>query len=57
MVDVWLHARLQAPIGLLGVRGGTPYPATGAWQDQPAALMDAFALLDRMVEQKDETDE
>lgn len=48
---------MQAPIGLLGARGGTPYPSAGGWQDQPAALMDAFALLDHMVERKEEADD
>ncbi|USI71615.1 hypothetical protein [Sphingomonas morindae] len=28
---------------------GTPLPTTGAPGDQPAALMDAFAMLDRIV--------
>lgn len=34
---------------LMGARGATPYPCAGGWQDQPAALMDAFLLLDGMA--------
>ena len=49
VVDLWLRARLQAPIGLLGHRAAAPYPCPGGWQDQPAALMDAFAMLDAMT--------
>jgi hypothetical protein len=45
---MWLHMRRQAPVGLAG-RGATPFPCPGGWQDQPAALMDAFSILDGFV--------
>lgn len=37
---------MQAAPAFLGGRGAAPLPCAGSWQDQPAALMDAFQLLD-----------
>lgn len=45
-VDLWFRSRSAAPVIPPGIRGPAPLPCAGAWQDQPAALLDAFALLD-----------
>jgi hypothetical protein len=44
---------MQSVLGPFGMRGATAYPCQGAWQDQPAKLMDAFAALDAMVDRKE----
>ncbi|MES1985478.1 MAG: hypothetical protein V4461_11045 [Pseudomonadota bacterium] len=51
VVDLWLTQRRRAGIGPMGARGEAPLPCAGAWIDQPAALMDAFLLLDGMLEE------
>ncbi|MBP6031254.1 MAG: hypothetical protein KA533_07485 [Sphingobium sp.] len=52
VVDLWMRTRLDAPQGVLGVRGAPSLPCAGAWQDQPAALMDAFMILDGILAQE-----
>lgn len=47
VVDLWLRCRRN--MGMLG--SFTALPCPGGIGDQPAALMDAFALLDRAVAQ------
>lgn len=50
-VDLWLRCRARG--GALG--GGTPImPGPGGYGQQPAALMDAFDLLEMMVSEKDD---
>jgi len=51
VVDLWARSRAAAVNSLLGTRGHAALPCPGGWQDQPAALMDAFALLDRMADE------
>ena len=47
-------ARLDAPIGLLGVPGATPYPSVGAYcRNAPAALRQALAGMSASVERHD----
>ncbi|MCZ4340574.1 hypothetical protein O4H52_03075 [Sphingomonadaceae bacterium G21617-S1] len=41
MVDLWLLCRAHATL-----YGGCPLPTAGGPGEQPAALLDAFALLD-----------
>ncbi|MPT48253.1 MAG: hypothetical protein E2598_07495 [Sphingobium sp.] len=53
VVDQWLRCQMQAPMMMLGVRAAAPYPCPGGWQDQPAALMDAFAILNRLTQGED----
>lgn len=54
VVDLWLQCKLRAPVMLGGGRGPTPYPVAGGWLDQPAALIDGFALLDSWLREKEE---
>jgi hypothetical protein len=46
VVDLWLLCRRHAGIG------GAPLPCPGSVGEQPAALMDAFRLLDRAMQGK-----
>jgi hypothetical protein len=48
VVDLWLAARSHA-----GSMGGRALPCSGAIGDQPAALMDAFALLEMWANEKE----
>jgi hypothetical protein len=47
VVDLWLMCRRYA-----GPLTGTPLPTGGAPGEQPAALMDAFAMLDLIDDRK-----
>ncbi|WP_160299238.1 hypothetical protein [Sphingomonas sp. SRS2] len=45
MVDLWRFCRAQA-----GIYSGRPLPCSGGPADQPAGLMEAFTLLDGMLQ-------
>jgi len=46
VVDIWITLRGMRQHGLA-------LPCAGGLVDQPAALMDAFAVLDGLVERRD----
>lgn len=50
VVDLWLRSRSAAPQGMfVNPAAAAPLPCAGTWQDQPAALMDAFGYLDGVL--------
>lgn len=53
-VDLWASLRQRAGTNPLGGHGPMPLPGPGSYLEQPAALIDALAMLDRMVAEKPE---
>ncbi len=49
VVDLWLDCKRLSGASIFG-RGAAPLPCPGSVGEQPAALMDAFALLDSWTE-------
>jgi hypothetical protein len=55
-VDLYLHCRARAA-GPLGGAAVPALPCAGGYGDQPAALMDAFDMLEQMIgEMRNEAD-
>jgi hypothetical protein len=48
VIDLWIMTRRYA-----SPFGGQPLPCPGSPGEQPAALMDAFAILDAEIARKD----
>lgn len=48
-----MDCRRLGSAGLLGAGGAPALPCAGGVVDQPAALMDAFAMLDAWSREKD----
>lgn len=49
VVDLWADLRRWAGTGPMGGTGPRPMPGPGSYMEQPAALLDALAMLDHMV--------